>query len=1163
MNYKKDGLNGLNGLKRSMAFILMLAMVITSLGISGWGTDQVHAAMGDGTATVRIVGPDNYFIITEASIDIDPGVTTLGAVVAEACSAYGIGPLELSVGQYGGWPSTIGGIDINGSFWMSTLNDYSPGDNYTIQTAHSGDHIVLYPYSAGEYSRFSILTHSAVTTSAGWTSGYNIEGTVTLNLEKAEPYPSNEFKGISVSSIAVQDIYGNAMVESEYSPDYFYDLVYSKTGPVRIKISGFHPDEDLAGFSKTYILTSEENGVVKPYLRIMVTPGGFTFSQPVHTGPFEMTDPPVTHKGDRSSDVSTVIAGIRDVNDSHEQTYYDNDWALAMFAAGFTPTDSERSKFLVCVMDKVVDPWAGTGTKAKTAVALGTLGIDARYIPNRDTGGTINLIEQVIKEPIAGPYAIYGLPSVLSLYDLGIYDVTSNAIATREMIIQKIMDEEGNSSWSQYGNDFTGMVLPSLAPYYNKTEPVNGISVASCEAITASIDKAINYLVLNMGVYGGFPANNTLDCNTQAIVLTGLHALGIDTHIDRFKISATALDNLLFYRTPDDKLGFKYGNSANDMASKQGMGALATYQSVISNTGRSSNLYHFDTTVTQYTEWPDADLLTGIQIFPDVRNYNINDVVNPNTLTVQAIYNGNYSTATTVAITADNVAHAAFITAGNYTVIVNYLGEEASYVVSVGTGSIGPAGPSVSATIRDGNTVIASNRELLIEDGQTSALSALRMLAAESGVSIVVKGGYVSEINGIGEFSRGEDSGWLYRVNGTAPTTTASKDYPLKKGDVLEWYYSQDYKKDPSSSAWINDEETVTELLAKEDGKGSATLVVTKADMDKLIKDGGSLKAKSSIVTIEMDAATLKGLGNQMGKGLEITAKKVDLSQREGISQEMKEKIGDRPVLDLTVMSGSKEISSFEGWVRVSIPYTLKQGEDPNTVVLYLLRDNGEIEIIKNALFDPLTGELSFTTSHFSLYGIGYKELTFNDISGHWAKDYISYLAARDYITGMSKDNFAPNGTLTRGQFVQLLANLASVDLSKYGSALPSSISDVKATDWFAPAVAWAVEQGIVTGVTLSDGTTSFYPEESISRQDIAVMLNRYREKVDKKAFPEAVKEKTFQDKDQIASYAKDSVKALQKSGIIQGKTETAFAPLDQAKRGEAAKMIHGMLKLN
>lgn len=1163
MNYKKNGLNRLNGIKRSMAFILMLAMVITSLGISGWSTDEVYAAEGEGTATVRIVGPDNQFVITEASIEIDPGVTTLGAVVAEACSDYGIGSLELSTGEYGGWPSTIGGIDINGSFWMNTLNDYSPSENYTIQTANDGDNIVLYPYSAGEYSRFSILTNSAVTTSAGYTDNYYIQGTVTLNLEKTEPYSSSGFKGVSVSSIAVQDVNGNDMVEYEYGPDYFYDLVYSKTGPVKIKFWGDYSGDNLPGFSKTYIITSEENGIVKPYLRIVMTPGGFAFSQPLPTDPFEMTDPPVSHKADRLSDVASVIAGIRDVNDSHEQTYYDNDWALAMFAAGETPTSSERSNYLKVVLNTVSG--AGLG-KAKTAIALATLGIDARYIPIVDKGEPINIVEQIINEPISGQYAIYSLPTLLSFYDLGIYDVNYGATTTREMIIQKIMDNEGTSSWSQYGNDFTGMVLPALAPYYNKNEVVNGISAASCQAITSSIDNAVNYLADSMGQYGAFSYYGSLNSNTQATVLTGIHALGINTHPDNvgnFYKLATGLDNLFLYRTSDNKLGYKYGNKPDSMASKQGMGALATYQNMISNNGRSSNIYHFDTTVTQYTDWPDADLLTGIQVFPDVTNYNLNETVNPNTITVQAIYNGDYSTATTVVINADNVTHAAFGAEGNYTVTVNYLGEESSYVVSVGTASTAPVGPSISAKIHDGNTVIASNSQLMIEGGRTSALSALRMLAAEKGISLVVRGGYVSEINGIGEFARGENSGWLYRVNGTTPTTTSSKDYVLKKDDVLEWYYTRDYKSDPSSSAWQKDEEKTSELMAKEDGKGSATVEVSKADMDKLIKDGGALKAKSSIATIEMDAATLKGLGKEMGKDLEIKAKKVDITEKDDISQEMKDKIGDRPVLDLTVMSGTKQISQFDGSVRVSIPYTLKDGEDPSTVIIYLIKDNGEIEVVKNAEFDPATGEVKFTTSHFSLYGIGYKELGFSDIKGHWAKDHISYLAARDYITGMSKDHFAPEGTLTRGQFVQLLANLANVDLKKYGSTEPSSINDVKATDWFAPAVAWAVEQGIVTGITLPDGTTSFYPEKSISRQDIAVMLNRYRDKIDKKEFPEAVKEKAFQDRAQIGDYALDSVKALQKSGIIQGKSETVFAPQDQAKRGEAAKMIHGMLKLN
>ena len=438
-----------------------------------------------------------------------------------------------------------------------------------------------------------------------------------------------------------------------------------------------------------------------------------------------------------------------------------------------------------------------------------------------------------------------------------------------------------------------------------------------------------------------------------------------------------------------------------------------------------------------------------------------------------------------------------------------------------------------------------------------------RDVLGQTGLSISGSRAYVTAINGLSEFDYGSNSGWLFTVNGEVAGSTPSSSYRLSVGDDVLWYYTTDYKKDSGSSAWKDDETKTTEFVAKEDGKGSATTGVTNAEIAKLVKDGGVLKAKSSIATIELDLDTVKGLSKLMGKDLEITAKKIDISKHEGITQEMKDQIGDRPVLDLTVMSGSKQISNFDGKVTVSIPYTLKAGENPSTVVIYLLKDDGTMEMIKNGTFDSKTGEVRFTTDHFSLYGIGYKAIEFKDIDSHWAKEDIAYLAARDYISGMTKETFDPNGTLTRGQFVQLLAKLAGSDLTKYGKVIPKAISDVKTTDWFAPSVNWALEQGIVTGVSMPDGTTCFYPEQSISRQDIAVMLNRYKDKIDKKAFPENVKEKTFQDKEQIGQYAKDAVAALQKSGIIQGKSETVFAPLDQAKRGEAAKMIHGMLKLN
>ena len=1165
-----------------MAFILMLAMVITSLGISGWGTDQVYAAEGAGTATVRIVGPDNQFVITEASIEIDSGVTTLGAVVAQACAEQGLN-FQL---KSDGYPGIIGDYgDLTGYYWMSMLNDSMElGGTFNDAPISDESRIVIYYYNLERaYSQFTVLTHSAITTSPGTDGNVNLSGTVTLNLKKNDGGILSDSKS---TVLDIANLYGNVMDPTD---DYSFIQnpnmrpITGSKGNVSIELKGFCEADGVNRYNRTFIVTSENHGLVKPYLRIEMTETGLIFSQPIDDREFDMGDPFVEHFEKPDATVLEIIEGILQNFGAYSEQDYDYDWALGVAASGNYPSTIALNSYLKGVLSGL--PTMSTAQIAKTAIALSSLGIDARYVPDKDTGEAQNLVKMVMDTGeisewgkwiddgwgTTGYNTANNAPFALSLYDLGIYEIPNDAALTREALIQNILDTVGDNYWGLYGPDGTGMVLPALAPYCTSDasiDGINGISAVSCQAITTLVDSAISDLSSKVGVYGGIHGGWSLSSDTQSMVLMGLHSLGINTHEGNFLGLASTLDNLLSYRTEDNGLSSSSNSVSNKKSSKTGLWALATYQNLMSDTGRSSNLYNFDTTVAQYTEWPDAKLLTGIQVFPDVTKYNMDETVNSSTLTVQAIYNGKLSMATTVSseactisIRKGDTSFSSFTENGTYTVTVEYKGERYSYTVLVGSKENNQDAAYISASIRAGGTTIASE-ELLIENGKTTALEALITLAGKAGVGIVVRGGYVSQINGLGEFDKGDNSGWLYRIGNQTPELGAGF-YKLQAGDELVWYYTLDYTKDSGSSKWAKDEEKASELVAKEDGKGSATVEVTKADMDKLIKDGGTLKAKSSIATIELDAATLKGLGNQMSKDLEIKATRVDISQREDISQAMKDKIGDRPVLDLTVMSGTKQISKFDGSVRVSIPYTLKQGEEPSTIVLYLLKDSGEIEIIKNAAFDPLTGEVIFTTSHFSLYGIGYRALTFSDISGHWAKDYITYLAARDYITGMSKDNFDPNGTLTRGQFVQLLANLANVDLKKYGSTEPSSINDVKLTDWFAPAVAWAVEQGIVTGIALPDGTTSFYPEKSISRQDIAVMLNRYRAKIDKKEFSEAVKEKAFQDKDQIGGYAVESVKTLQKSGIIQGKSETTFAPLDQAKRGEAAKMIHGMLKLN
>ncbi|MBQ5417450.1 MAG: DUF4430 domain-containing protein [Oscillospiraceae bacterium] len=54
---------------------------------------------------------------------------------------------------------------------------------------------------------------------------------------------------------------------------------------------------------------------------------------------------------------------------------------------------------------------------------------------------------------------------------------------------------------------------------------------------------------------------------------------------------------------------------------------------------------------------------------------------------------------------------------------------------------------------------------------------------------------YISGINYLYEFDFGDLSGWMYRVNGTAPSVGCG-EYRLSDGDIIEWLYTTDIGND-------------------------------------------------------------------------------------------------------------------------------------------------------------------------------------------------------------------------------------------------------------------------------------------------------------------------------------------------------------------------------
>ncbi len=178
----------------------------------------------------------------------------------------------------------------------------------------------------------------------------------------------------------------------------------------------------------------------------------------------------------------------------------------------------------------------------------------------------------------------------------------------------------------------------------------------------------------------------------------------------------------------------------------------------------------------------------------------------------------------------------------------------------------------------------------------------------------------------------------------------------------------------------------------------------------------------------------------------------------------------------------------------------------------------------------------------------GYKP-NFQDLdSVPWAVEAINGLAARGMVKGRSETVFDPNANITRAEYCQMLVNAINAG----NAAAESTYTDVPSDAWYYNAVSVASRLGIVNG--LGDG--NFGPNELITRQDMAVMT--YRAAQSKQINLDPVNDQiTFEDSNDIASYAFEAVMTLQKAGIINGMTETTFELLSNATRAQSAKILY------
>lgn len=108
------------------------------------------------------------------------------------------------------------------------------------------------------------------------------------------------------------------------------------------------------------------------------------------------------------------------------------------------------------------------------------------------------------------------------------------------------------------------------------------------------------------------------------------------------------------------------------------------------------------------------------------------------------------------------------------------------------------------------------------------------------------------------------------------------------------------------------------------------------------------------------------------------------------------------------------------------------------------------------------------------------------DISGHWAESVIVSLVQKGVITGMGDGTFRPESSVTRAQFVKMLALVSG--FTDFESLPDTAFEDLNPLAWYIGPIKWAASKGIVSGRSL----TEFAPDERITRQEMAVMLHNY-----------------------------------------------------------------------
>lgn len=624
-------------------------------------------------------------------------------------------------------------------------------------------------------------------------------------------------------------------------------------------------------------------------------------------------------------------------------------------ALGFGENTTDKTAYLNKTVNALSLASALATDRAKAEIILNALGTDSTQLTSYDKT-SYNNAEALANMQLGSSY--YAAPWILLAEEAGQLSLSDKQRSDMIALLLNAQGENGlfYSIWAneKYDDvDTTGTALAALARFKDD------------DAVKAFCDKALEGLSSAQGENGSYG-----NINSDAMVIIGLAAMGINPSSDeRFVKNGCSLADAVMLYVNDAGNGFtttyisgSSGDKARALATEQGFRALVTLEQL--SDCSTFNVYTLKSEGGQ-----------SVPVKAELKPFEATEKTDEKT-------------------------------------------DE-----STGESGGSSSGGSAEAEITVKAEVIAADSEewlsesVTVEKGATAA-DVLKKALAKAGMSANgIDSGYIKSVTKDGktlaEFDKGANSGWMYKVNGTAPQTGIA-DYTVKSGDTVTLYYTADYTKDSSTRKWSRG------------GGSSAGASETKTDKEETAAES---KAELPFKDVKADMWFCEYVTAAYESGLMKGVSETEFAPEDNLTRAalvtLLYRMENEPQAEL---SGLSDVESG-AWYEKAVGWAYKNG-----IVNGIKNGDGEYSFAPNAdVTREQAAAILYRYAKLKDADVSAAENT--DISSFDDSESISEYAASAFryaigaklISGKTEKTLNPGDKTTRAEAAALLSRLAQI----------------------------------------------------------------------------------------------------------------------------------------